>query len=138
MLDPDRAIAVLQSLAERGFPLTIDDFGTGFSSLAYLRDLPVSTVKIDKHFVLDLPHQVDDANLVRGTVDLVHVLGKTVVAEGVETLAAVDFLRQAGCDHGQGYHWSRAVPPAELAAWARARRPPAPRLRLGDRQHLLA
>jgi EAL domain-containing protein (putative c-di-GMP-specific phosphodiesterase class I) len=119
MADPDRAIAVLQGLGEAGFALSIDDFGTGFSSLAYLRRLPVSLVKIDKSFVVDLPHSDADAHIVRGTVELVHGLGKRVVAEGVESAEAAKFLVLVGCDAGQGYFWSRPLAPVELARWAR-------------------
>ena len=117
MEDPDCAVAVLQRLVEIGFPVTMDDFGIGFSSLAYLRNLPVSTVKIDKLFVLDLPESLPDAQIVRGAIELIHGLGKSVVAEGVETKAALDFLLLLGCDTGQGYHWSRPLPPAELVVW---------------------
>lgn len=116
MANPDRALSVLQTFADHGFPLTLDDFGTGFSSMAHLRDLPVSTVKIDKSFVMSLPSGAD-AHIVRGTIDLVHGLGKTVIAEGVETHEALEFLKRAGCDAGQGYYWSPAVPPGDLAQW---------------------
>jgi EAL domain-containing protein (putative c-di-GMP-specific phosphodiesterase class I) len=92
MAEPTLAIVVLTALAAKGFALAIDDFGTGFSSLAYLRDLPVSWVKVDKSFVMDLANYVPDAHIVRGIVDLVHGLGKRVIAEGVETTGGLAFL----------------------------------------------
>jgi PAS domain S-box-containing protein len=117
MAEPTSAILVLEALAANGFPLAIDDFGTGFSSLAYLRDLPVSLVKVDKSFVMDLPQSDPDAQIVRGIIDLVHGLGKKVVAEGVETSDGLAFLLGVGCDVGQGYNWSRPLPAADLTLW---------------------
>jgi PAS domain S-box-containing protein len=117
MAEPTLAIVVLTALAAKGFALAIDDFGTGFSSLAYLRDLPVSWVKVDKSFVMDLAHNDPDAHIVRGIVDLVHGLGKRVVAEGVETADGLAFLLGVGCDVGQGYYWSRPLPASDLTLW---------------------
>jgi EAL domain-containing protein (putative c-di-GMP-specific phosphodiesterase class I) len=117
MAEPKLAILVLEALAAKGFALSIDDFGTGFSSLAYLRNLPVSLVKVDKSFVTDLPRSDPDAHIVRGIIDLVHGLGKTVVAEGVETPDGLAFLLRVGCDVGQGYHWSRPLPAPDLTLW---------------------
>ncbi len=126
MVDPQQAIRVLGNLAAKGFTLAIDDFGTGFSSLAYLRNLPVSIVKIDKSFVLDLPHSDPDARIVRGTIELVHGLGKRVIAEGVETPEALAFLARVGCDAGQGYLWSPALPATDLDLWLQQRNVPNP------------
>jgi PAS domain S-box-containing protein len=117
MAEPTLAIVVLEALAATGFALAIDDFGTGFSSLAYLRDLPVSLVKVDKSFVMNLPRSDPDAHIVRGIVDLVHGLGKRVVAEGVETAEGLAFLLGVGCDVGQGYHWSRPLPASGVTPW---------------------
>jgi len=117
MADPKAAVAVLTALAERGFVMAIDDFGTGFSSLAYLAKLPVSVVKIDKSFVLDVVDNNANAHIVHGIIELVHGLGKHIVAEGVESQDAVNLLLLMGCDQGQGYHWSRPVPADELTAW---------------------
>jgi EAL domain-containing protein (putative c-di-GMP-specific phosphodiesterase class I) len=117
MAKPTLAIVVLAALTEKGFALAIDDFGTGFSSLAYLRDLPVSWVKVDKSFVMDLVQNDADAHIVRGIVDLVHGLGRRVVAEGVETAAGLAFLLGVGCDVGQGYYWSRPLPVDDLTVW---------------------
>jgi EAL domain-containing protein (putative c-di-GMP-specific phosphodiesterase class I) len=118
MADPEVAIAVLTALAERGFVMAIDDFGTGFSSLAYLAKLPVSVVKIDKSFVLDVVNNNADAHVVRGIIELVHGMGKRVVAEGVESKDVLNLLLLMGCDQGQGYYWSRPVAAEELTAWA--------------------
>lgn len=120
MTDPVGATAVLDALVREGFAIAIDDFGTGFSSLSYLRDLPVSTVKIDKSFVLDVAISDADAHIVRGTIELARGLGKQVVAEGVETAEAVDLLLLMGCDYGQGHYWSRSLPAPELTAWVLA------------------
>jgi hypothetical protein len=97
--------------------MAIDDFGTGFSSLAYLGKLPVSVVKIDKSFVLDVVDNNANAHMVHGIIELIHGLGRHVVAEGVESQDALNLLLLMGCDQGQGYHWSRPVPAEELTAW---------------------
>lgn len=120
MGSPDQAVAMLWSLAGRGFSVTIDDFGTGFSSLAYLRDLPAACVKIDKSFLIDLESDGPNPRILQGTIDLVHGLGKKAVAEGVESSMARDLLVRLGCDAGQGYLWSRPVPSEELVAMASA------------------
>ena len=98
-----------------GLRLAIDDFGTGYSSLAYLRRLPVHTIKIDRSFVMDMCENASDATIVRSTIDLGRNLGLEVVAEGVETQEAFDALRGLGCTLAQGYLISRPVPAAELA-----------------------
>src|SRR4051812_35331847 len=114
MSDPDGSIELLHRLKGVGVQLSIDDFGTGYSSLAYLKRLPVDEVKIDKSFVMTLPRDQKDATIVGSTIDLGHRLGFRVVAEGVETEAALRFLDGASCDVAQGYLLSRPVPPAEL------------------------
>ena len=93
----------------------IDDFGTGYSSLAYLKRLPVQTIKIDRSFVLDMLENDSDATIVRSTIDLARNLGLRIVAEGVETQAAWDVLREQGCTLAQGYLISKPVPAEELA-----------------------
>ena len=110
MGEPDAAIAVLRRLAEMGIDLSIDDFGVGQSSLTYLRRLPVRELKIDKSFVLKLAHSADDAIIVRSIVELGHNLGYKVTAEGIEDAAALAFLREIGCDYGQGYHIAKPLP----------------------------
>lgn len=107
MRDPERARAMLSELRSTGLRLSIDDFGTGHSSLAQLKRLPVHELKIDKSFVLGLGPGTDDAAIVRSTIDLAHTLGLRVVAEGVETEASLTLLRELGCDVAQGYFISR-------------------------------
>lgn len=118
MDDPQRAEGVLNALSAAGFKLSIDDFGTGYSSLAYLKRLPVQELKIDKSFVMGMATDDDDAKIVRSTIDLAHNLGLHVVAEGVEDAATLGRLAALQCDEAQGYHISRPVPAAELAAFA--------------------
>ncbi|MGH2870948.1 MAG: putative bifunctional diguanylate cyclase/phosphodiesterase, partial [Solirubrobacteraceae bacterium] len=121
LANPKRAKRVLTELSQLGLRLSIDDFGTGYSSLAYLRQLPVDEIKIDRSFVLGMAQQADDAVIVRSTVDLGRNLGLEVVAEGVETLEAWNRLRELGCNVAQGYFLSRPVPADELAQWLRTR-----------------
>ena len=118
MEDADRALQVLDALRALGVKLSIDDFGTGYSSLAYLKRLPVQELKIDRSFTRNMVNDADDATIVRSTVDLGHHLGLTVVAEGIEDAATADALRSAGCDRGQGWHYSKPLPPDAFASWA--------------------
>ncbi|WP_425256879.1 putative bifunctional diguanylate cyclase/phosphodiesterase [Rubrivivax sp. RP6-9] len=118
MDEPQRALATLNALSARGFKLSIDDFGTGYSSLAYLKDLPVDELKIDMSFVKGMDRSAEDAKIVRLVVDLAHNLNLNVVAEGVENAAILAQLRALDCDEAQGYHMSKPVPVAELAAFA--------------------
>ena len=107
--DPDSAIRHLQSFAEIGIPLAIDDYGAGLSSLAYLKQLPASELKIDKMFVMQLTSSNRDPLIVRSTIDLAHALEMEVTAEGVETPAALALLSVMGCDMVQGYLISRPI-----------------------------
>jgi diguanylate cyclase (GGDEF)-like protein len=102
--DPAQALETLHRLHVLGVRLSVDDFGTGYSSLAYLRELPLDEVKIDPSFVADLEH--GDTTLVRSVIELGHNLGLHVVAEGVETPAALEQLRRLGCDSAQGFHFA--------------------------------
>jgi diguanylate cyclase (GGDEF)-like protein len=120
MVNPDAAVAILTRLAEQGIRLSIDDFGTGYSSMSYLKRLPVSELKIDRSFVMDLPRNEDNAVLIQSAVDLGHNLGLNVVAEGVEDEATLQRLREMGCDLAQGYHISRPASPEALHAWIQA------------------
>ena len=120
---PDQAIENIDRLHAQGCRISIDDFGTGYSSLAYLKRLRVDELKIDKSFVLDMAADPNDAVIIRSTIDLGHNLGLKVVAEGVETEAALNQLRAMGCDLAQGFLLSRPLPADALGAWlARARR----------------
>jgi len=117
MLDPNQVIETLDQLADRGFKLSIDDFGTGHSSLVYLKRLPVHTLKVDKSFVIDMDTDEENASIIRATIDLAHSLGLTVTAEGVETAAVLDRLRSMGCDYYQGYFVSKPMSMTEMTAW---------------------
>ena len=120
MADPERAQQVLETLSGMGISIAIDDFGTGYSSLDRLRRLPVDAIKIDRSFVMQMHADRSDAVIVRSTIDLGHNLGLRVVAEGVETAAAMDDLRGLGCHVVQGFHISRPVPPEAVAPFAAA------------------
>ncbi|MFT3853053.1 MAG: EAL domain-containing protein [Ilumatobacteraceae bacterium] len=100
-----------------GVQLSIDDFGTGYSSLAYLQDLPVREVKIDRSFVLRLLDNPRDRVIVRSTIELARHLGLRSTAEGVEDEAAQEWLRAAGCSYAQGYHIAPPMAPEAATAW---------------------
>jgi len=117
MVNPDAAVVILTRLAEQGIRLSIDDFGTGYSSMSYLKSLPVSELKIDRSFVMDLPRNEDNAVLIQSAVDLGHNLGLNVVAEGVEDEATLQRLREMGCDLAQGYHIRRPARAEALDDW---------------------
>jgi diguanylate cyclase (GGDEF)-like protein/PAS domain S-box-containing protein len=102
MADPKRTIGMLNELAGLGLHLSIDDFGTGYSSLSALQQFPIGTLKIDQSFVRDANSDRNDATIVRTIIEMGHSLGMKVVAEGVETIAQLEFLRSAGCDYAQG------------------------------------
>jgi len=103
MSSPDTAISIMQKLIESGIQVAIDDFGTGYSSLAYLKQLPANHLKIDIAFIHHLPDNTEDTVIVRTIIAMAHALELKVIAEGVETRAQLDFLRQEGCDAIQGY-----------------------------------
>ncbi|MDR3392834.1 MAG: EAL domain-containing protein [Sulfuriferula sp.] len=110
MQDAERINVAITALKGLGVALAIDDFGTGYSSLSYLKRFPVNHLKIDKSFVLEIDTNPDDAAIVRAIITLGHELGLQVVAEGVETQANYEFLKQHHCDEIQGYYFSRPVP----------------------------
>ena len=111
----EASLRVLQQLREIGVHIVLDDFGTGYSSLAYLRHLPLDTIKIDRSFVTDLDVQDPNVGIVRAVVSLAHGLGVTVVAEGIETDEQSRRLRELGCDMGQGYRWAHPADPLRTA-----------------------
>ena len=117
MTDPARARRVLTGLAQMGVTLSIDDFGTGYSSLAYLRDLPVDQLKIDRTFVQDMGKDSDDEVIVRAVVDLARNLGLQTIAEGVEDIETWNQLTALGCDSAQGFYLSRPMPADQFAEW---------------------
>ncbi|GAB2586717.1 hypothetical protein Aab01nite_51210 [Paractinoplanes abujensis] len=116
MSDPETAIEALNRLRAAGVKSSIDDYGTGYSSMTYLKVLPIAELKIDRSFVLDLAENNSSRALVASTVELGHRLGLTVVAEGVEDEAAAAALREIGCDTAQGYHFAKPLPAEALTA----------------------
>ena len=117
MLEPERAARVLNELHALGIRIAIDDFGAGYTSLAQLKNLPISELKIDKSFILTMHSNADDALIVRSMVDLGHSLNMKVVAKGIETAEAVTTLTGFDCNIGQGYHLCRPVLPKALMSW---------------------
>jgi diguanylate cyclase (GGDEF)-like protein len=110
MSDPEQSVAILEQLSAMGVLVSVDDFGTGYSSMSYLRRFPIDKLKIDRVFINEIASRPEDASIVRAIVSLAHSLNLKVVAEGVETPAQLDFLKTAGCDEYQGYHYSRPLP----------------------------
>jgi EAL domain-containing protein (putative c-di-GMP-specific phosphodiesterase class I) len=117
LADPARVAEVLGGLAAMGVMLALDDFGTGYSSLARLRDLPISTVKIDRSFVSHMSERPQDALIVRSVIALAKSLRLQVVAEGVETERVWRRLADLGCDIAQGNYLTQPLPPGELIPW---------------------
>ena len=117
MLDPARALRVIQEIHKLGVLISIDDFGTGYSSLGYLRDLPVHALKLDKSFVMGMRNNGDDRIIVESTAQMAHAMRLELVAEGVETEWDAQFLAVAGYDYAQGYRYSGALPSDQCLAW---------------------
>jgi len=109
MKNPEMAVIVLQNLMALGVQISVDDFGTGYSSLSYLRKLPLTTLKIDRSFVRELPSNMDDVSIVKAIIALAHSLRLKVVAEGVETAEQRDFLQKFACDEMQGFFWNKPL-----------------------------
>ena len=125
MANAEQTSTTLQAFRKLGVGLAIDDFGTGYSSLAYLKRLPITTLKIDKEFIGDLTHDPDDEAITSTIIAMAHSLGLTVVAEGVETSAQMQFLHHHGCDEIQGYLLSRPLEAEKCLAFLRAWSPDA-------------
>jgi diguanylate cyclase (GGDEF)-like protein len=121
MHDPERAEADLTALHATGVRFSIDDFGTGQSSLIYLRRFPVAVLKVDASFVAGMVGSPEDRAIVRSVVSLALETGLTVVAEGIETPEQLLLLQDMGCTAGQGYHWTAALPVPDLVAWSQGR-----------------
>jgi len=117
MDDPQRSKLILLSLANIGIKLSIDDFGTGYSSLAYLKELPVSELKIDKSFVMHMQQNENDRIIVNSTIELAHNMGLKVVAEGIENIDTWVLLNDMGCDYGQGYYITKPMPVSDFDSW---------------------
>ena len=118
MLDPDRAQEILWGLHHAGLRIAIDDFGTGYSSLSRLREMPVSVLKIDRSFVSGVDEDPQSASIVSAFLELSRGLGMTTLAEGIETERELAFLRERGCELGQGFLFAKPVPPEEIIAYA--------------------
>ncbi len=119
MNDPQRALRVIKELADLGTYISIDDFGTGYSSLAYLRDLPIQALKLDKSFVAGMRSNEGDRIIVASTVQMAHAMKLEIVAEGVETAADAAQLHALGYDYAQGYRYSAALPADSFVTWLR-------------------
>ena len=127
MTNPERTRMILGALRASGVRVSIDDFGVGHSSLAYLRTLPATELKIDRSFVLGSAAEVKDRAIVRAAIALAHDLGLTVTAEGVERPEVLQRLADLGCDCVQGFGVARPMEPGDLLEWALSRDVPAPR-----------
>jgi EAL domain-containing protein (putative c-di-GMP-specific phosphodiesterase class I) len=119
MANAEQTADKLQAFRRMGVSLAIDDFGTGYSSLSYLKRLPINTLKIDKEFVDDLPHGTDDAAITTTIIAMARSLGLNVVAEGVETQAQMQFLRDHHCDEIQGFWLSSPLDAHRCLAFIR-------------------
>jgi diguanylate cyclase len=126
MADPVRSKQMLADLRALGLRLAVDDYGTGYSSLAYLQELAVDELKLDKSFTMRMTEDAGAAAIVRTTVDLAHSLGLTMVAEGVENETALSELARLGCDLARGYHISKPLPAEQLTGWLQTRIQPQP------------
>ena len=115
MTHPESAALILQALREQGVQVAADDFGTGYSSLSYLRKFPIDALKIDQSFVSQITDGGDDMSIVSAVISMARSLNLRVVAEGVETLEQLEFLRSRECDEAQGYYFSRPVPAEQFA-----------------------
>jgi EAL domain-containing protein (putative c-di-GMP-specific phosphodiesterase class I) len=109
-------VQILNRLRTLGVSVAIDDFGTGYSSLAYLKDLPIDYLKIDRMFVQDIVTDTHDAAIASSIINLAHNLGLKVIAEGVEDSAMLDVLAVFGCDQYQGFYFARPLPAADIPA----------------------
>jgi diguanylate cyclase (GGDEF)-like protein len=121
MQDVERSIATMTKLADLGIHIAINDFGTGYSSLSYLGKFPISELKIDQSFVRNMTTHSSEAAVIQAIISLAHNLKLSVIAEGVETAAQFNFLRDSGCNEVQGYYFSMPLQPHQLAALLRAR-----------------
>jgi EAL domain-containing protein (putative c-di-GMP-specific phosphodiesterase class I) len=110
----ETVVEILNELRNLGIHLAIDDFGTGYSSLSYLKRFPLDVLKIDKSFIDDIPHHEDDMAIASAIISMGQTLGFKVLAEGVETIEQLNFLRLRGCDTYQGYIKSKPIPAADF------------------------
>jgi EAL domain-containing protein (putative c-di-GMP-specific phosphodiesterase class I) len=117
MSDRERALRILDELREVGIKVAVDDFGTGYSSLAYLRELPIDELKLDRSFIATMADDERSLAIVQSAIDLAHSLGLRMVAEGVEDALTARQLCDAGCDEAQGFYFSCALPADEFDRW---------------------
>lgn len=120
MRNPQKVCAIMEDLHGRGLRMAIDDFGTGYSSLSYLKKFKAYKLKIDQSFVQDINTDLDDRAIVKAIINLARSLGLKTIAEGVETVEQLDYLRQEGCDEVQGYYYSKPLLAADFEAFVRA------------------
>ncbi|MBS4174895.1 EAL domain-containing protein [Bacillus sp. FJAT-49736] len=114
MQDMEKSIAILNRLRRIGIKIAIDDFGKGYSSLSYLRQLPIDKIKVDKLFVDDITTQTNQGSIIKSIIDMGHSLNFDVIAEGIEEREQVVFLKNSGCDLGQGYYFCKPIPAVEM------------------------
>ncbi|MBA2490976.1 MAG: EAL domain-containing protein, partial [Gammaproteobacteria bacterium] len=131
MRNAGETIAALQQFKRMSISLSIDDFGSGYSSLSYLKRFPLDTLKIDASFVRDITDDADDKSITTAIIAMAHGLGLKVIAEGVETETQLAFLRKHGCDEVQGFFFSKPLPVDECAELICAPRPFASKASLG-------
>jgi diguanylate cyclase (GGDEF)-like protein len=123
MEDPIKARRTVEELHQLGLSISIDDYGTGYSSLAYVKNLPVNELKIDREFIKNMLENKEDVAIVRSTIELGHNLGLKVVAEGIEREEEMQMLKDFGCDQAQGYLISKALTASDMEAWISKNRP---------------
>jgi len=115
--DPEAAISIFNDLKKLGVKISIDDFGMGFSSLSYLKNLPVDKLKIDRTFVAGLPHEKDNEAITKAILAMADAMGLRTVAEGVEEIECLEHLRGMGCHEIQGYYFSKPLFEQEFMSW---------------------
>jgi EAL domain-containing protein (putative c-di-GMP-specific phosphodiesterase class I) len=120
MKNAELAASILQALRQKGVRVAIDDFGTGYSSLSYLRKFPLDALKIDQSFIRQIAESPDETTIVTAIINMGQSLRLRVIAEGVETVEDLAFLRRHDCDEAQGYYFSRPVPAEQFAALLKA------------------
>jgi EAL domain-containing protein (putative c-di-GMP-specific phosphodiesterase class I) len=121
MNDPKAVISVMDKLHEQNIRMSIDDFGTGYSSLSYLKKFKIYKLKIDQSFIRDIHSDQDDRAIVTTIINMAKSLGIQTIAEGVETLEQLKFLRENGCNEIQGYYYSKPLTSSDFAAFVRSR-----------------
>ena len=117
--DKIKAKQSLTKLKQAGFTLLLDDFGTGYSSLSYLKRFPIDVLKVDRSFVMDIPNDLNDMEITAAVIAMAHKLSLKVVAEGIETVEQIDFLKQNRCEYGQGFMIARPMPSSDLESYIR-------------------